>query len=76
MTHPFSGHLEASNTDKNNKTFSVRHFELRWKSDLEPEQDLNTKSPFFQPSTFKLDWQLEGPDKNPLEETTLYFMLA
>ena len=76
VTHPFPGHIEASNTNDDSKTFSVHHFELNWNSGPELEQDLNRKSPFFQAHAFKSDWESTDSGKKAFEETTFYFMLA
>ena len=76
VTHPYPGHIEAVNTNNDCKDFIVHHFELTWNLDMELEQDLNTKSPFFQACPFKTDWKLNGPEERPFEETTHYFLLA
>jgi len=76
VTHPFPGHIEASNTNGDCDTFSVRHFELNWNDGLALELDLNTKSPFFQARPFKTDWKIDLQGRKPFEETTYHFMLA
>ena len=74
IMHPFPGLLQASADSDNHRVFTVRHFDLKSVSGYEPEQDLNTKLPFFQPHPFVRDWV--PPEPTPFKQTTYYFMSA
>lgn len=74
ITHPFPGLIEVSADSDNDRSFTVRPFELETVSGYERELDLTTKLPFFQVRPFVKDWKRsENP---PREQCTYYFMIA
>ncbi len=74
IMHPFPGLIEASANSDDDRSFTVRPFDLETCLGRAPEQDLTDKFPFFDVRPFVKDWKPSG--KPPFDETTYYFMLA
>ena len=74
IMHPFPGLIEASANSDDDRSFTVRPFDLETLCGRAPELDLTDKFPFFDVRPFVKDWK--PSEKPPFDETTYYFMLA